>query len=1503
MMRFLVFPAHIILACCGLLALTVHAQIQRVPNTSLAMPSAPPTYGYTSVNAFGSLTFTNPICLASPPGETNRIFILGKNGTIFVITNLANPTRSVFMDIQDRVTSSDSYSGGAGEQGLLGLAFHPGFATNGYFFVFYTGQATNGTTGEHDILSRFKVSAGNTNQGDPSSEVFFIRQYDRDVNHNSGDLHFGTDGYLYLTVGDEGLEYDGRNNAQFINSNFFSAMLRLDVDKRPGNLPPNAGTEFATTANYAIPIDNPFIGVTNFTGFTVNSNLVRTEFWAMGFRNAWRWNFDFFTNSFGTNVLYLGDVGQDHYEEVDVIQRGGNYGWAYWEGTNVASGGSTGLPHTPYITNQAVNVYFPIVNYPHNSTPTGGNCVIGGVVYRGQRLSQLYGMYVYGDEVDGNVWSLVASNYTVASTNINSSSGPTAPIFNVGSSAHISAFGTDPANGDVLFAELSSGNNGTIQRITYNNVTNGAPLPATLYDTGAFINLMSLTGPLDPLQAASGIVPYSINVPFWSDNAIKSRWFSVPNTNLDITFNPNGNWSFPTGTVWIKHFNLELTNGDPSSQIRLETRLLVKNSAGIYMAQPIAGADQRPTATLVSAAGFDEMVFLINDGGTIRTQDWHYPSQNECATCHTPAGGFGLGTRTEQLNCSFDYGSGATNEIQALSAAGYFSSPVTNDAHTLLALAAATNTSASLEFRSRSFLMANCSQCHQPAGTAQNANWDARITTPTALAGLIYGSLNNNLGNASNCVIAPGSLTNSALLTDISTRGANSIQMPPLDSSVVDTAGTNLISQWILSLTNTFWLGAAPDPQTITPGNSAVYSVTYVATGDYTSNVSLTVSGLPTGAGSGFSPATFNNNATNSTLTVTTTGATPTGTYILTISGTDGTQTNTDTVSLIVINNLTAAPGTLVWTNAGMDANWSTALNWLNVTAGGNGAPGPANDLLFTNTAAVGTANTTNNLVDTGLSVASLQYANNNTSPNYHLTLIENGQTLTITNGLLVGTGTDAGAGSVVNAIMTGTGGTLSLNGGNLFVAQGSGSDGAHLATLDLSGLGTFNANIAKLGLGVPNGAGGLPRAAGVLRLARTNTISISTTGITNGLLVAWNGNTGASTPGATKPSLLYLGQTNSIYADTVWIGSVKTPDALLAFNPIGLHSPAAYFRGISGAGSRISLWAIGNDSPQNSSNQNTSGTNDFTGGTVDALVNNLTIGVTSTGNSGGGISGSGMGVLTFNGGVFDVNTVTNGWSLGTGTVTNNGVGIINVNGGTFKVNNVLAMAFDTGGGFSGQSGTLNIRNGTVLANTIVSGGGTNIITLNNATLAITNRVGTPGLGISLFAITNSTLHLNLNGSAIGTNIVVSNLLANGASTIVIDSVVNVSGSTTFPLIHYTGSSPANGNFVKGALPAGFAGNLVNNTAQKRIDLVVAPATQVTPQINALTLTGTSLMIGGSNGFPGSWYYVLTSTNLMLPRNQWLPVSTNPFDVNGGFNFTNPLNPGAIQLFYLLQLQ
>src|SRR6185437_10437276 len=202
-------------------------------------------------------------------------------------------------------------------------------------------------------------------------------------------------------------------------------------------------------------------------------------------------------------------------------------------------------------------------------------------------------------------------------------------------------------------------------------------------------------------------------------------------------------------------------------------------------------------------------------------------------------------------------------------------------------------------------------------------------------------------------------------------------------------------------------------------------SINFVATPDFTNDVTLSISGLPSGANGNFVPTIVNSTTTNSTLTITTSGATPTGNYTLIVTGIGNNVTNTDTFGLNIVGNI-VSPGTLLWTNAsGTDTNWSTALNWTNLSAGGYGPPYSANDLLFTNSSLAASTGTTNNAVDANFTVASLTYANNSTSPNYHVTLIKNGQTLVATNGLTVGTGTDAGANNLVNAIITGANGTL----------------------------------------------------------------------------------------------------------------------------------------------------------------------------------------------------------------------------------------------------------------------------------------------------------------------------------------------------------------------------------------------------------------------------------------------------------------------------------------------
>jgi glucose/arabinose dehydrogenase/mono/diheme cytochrome c family protein len=747
------------LACSSLLAAsaistTSASGLVREANTTLRLPQTPATLGYALSNAFGTLKFTDPLVIRHPPGETNRLFIVEQIGRIIVLTNLAQPDRTVFLDLRNRLPSPVAPD----ERGLLGLTFHPGFATNRWFYVFYTPLASGaGGTRLYNRLSRFDVSPDDPNSALADSEQILINQEDDASNHNGGDLHFGPDGYLYVSLGDEGGANDDQNNSQRIDQDFFSAIMRLDVDKRPGSLDPNPHPALAP-GGYTVPPDNPFIGATVFNGRAVDPARVRTEFYAVGLRNPWRMTFDPLTG-----LLYCADVGQDAWEEIDIIVKGGNYGWAYREGKHRGPKSSQAPPGFTSID--------PIYEYAHGTSGSfTGLSITGGVVYRGDAFGQLYGAYLFADWFAGHIWAIRYDGKQAYG------------LERLAGEAGISAFGIDPRNGDVLIGSL---NRDVIQRLVYSARPVGTPLPETLAETGAFTDLTTL-------QPEPGIIPYSINVPFWSDAAIKTRWFSIPSTNLTIGYAPEAAWSFPTSSVWIKHFDLELVAGDPASKRRLETRFLVRNPVGVY-GITYRWDDTQTNAVLVPDAGLDE-TFEIRENGQSRTQVWHYPGRVECLVCHTPGGGLALGFNTPQLNRGFDHGAGLQNQIDALNRAGYFTTAVSNS-HTLRALAPASDTAQSLETRVRSYLAANCAHCHTPGGTGLGY-WDARIATPTSAAGLLHGHLRDPQGDSANRVIAPGSLSHSILLDRVTRTGAG--RMPPLASSVLNQEGIDLLSAWIL---------------------------------------------------------------------------------------------------------------------------------------------------------------------------------------------------------------------------------------------------------------------------------------------------------------------------------------------------------------------------------------------------------------------------------------------------------------------------------------------------------------------------------------------------------------------------------------------------------------------------------------------------------------------------------------------------------------------------------
>jgi uncharacterized repeat protein (TIGR03806 family) len=742
-------------AVCLVLSVLNSMALERQANTTLKLPLEPtrtsPEGTYQTLDAFPGLTFDHPVQIVSPPGD-QRLFIVERTGKILVIPDLTTPQPAVFLDITDRVASDYDVNG---NEGITSLAFHPNYAAQGFFYIIYTYYSRPAVSaGRHDKLARFRVSPTDPNRALPESETPILVIRDEGVGHDWNHVVFGPDGYLYMACGDEGDAFDQYQNSQRIDKDFFSGIIRIDVDQRPGSLPPNPHP--AIYGAYAIPPDNPFVSATSFLGQPVDSRRVRTEFWAVGLRNPWRLYFDE-----PTGHVYCGDVGQYGTEEIDLIERGGNYGWNFFEGINRGYGGK---PPETVVFNS------PLFHYSHGYGTDQGNSVTGGLVYRGNDLSALDGAYIFADYSSGNIWALRHEGPTVTS------------LQRLCGELGVASFGRNPVTGDVLLVDHDEGK---IKKLTYSGPITGEPLPELLSETGAFTDLARLT-------PHPGILPYDINVPFWSDGAEKKRWFSLPEMNDQIGFAPHGNWSFPDGTVWIKQFDLELVQGDPSSRRRIETRFLVKNSAGIY-GLSYRWNEAQTDAVLAPDAGMEETFEVTDATGAQHTQVWRFPARNECLACHTGVGGFALGFNTAQLNRLMDYGDGQTeNQLSALSRMGYLTPPAADPAE-LVALASANDDRATREHRVRSYLQANCAHCHQPGGAVQSA-WDARISTPLPFANIVKSSVRSS-GDANTRMVLPGAPSQSLLLTRISQLGPG--HMPPLATKVLDGQAIHLLTDWI----------------------------------------------------------------------------------------------------------------------------------------------------------------------------------------------------------------------------------------------------------------------------------------------------------------------------------------------------------------------------------------------------------------------------------------------------------------------------------------------------------------------------------------------------------------------------------------------------------------------------------------------------------------------------------------------------------------------------------
>ncbi len=342
--------------------------LQPMPDTPLPLKQ---------VRAFPNVRFRRPIVLTHAGDGSDRVYVASQLGTIQVFANnpqLEESQLATFLDIENKVMYKDNEN----EEGLLGFAFHPKFKENGQFFLYYTTRDAAHTS----VVSRFRTLKGDPTKADPKSEEELLRIPQPYWNHNGGALAFGPDGHLYIALGDGGFKDDPHGHGQNLET-LLGSILRIDVDHQsPGK-------------KYAIPADNPFVG----------KEKAQPEIYAYGFRNVWGMAFDKETGHF-----WAADVGQDLWEEIDIVVKGGNYGWKLREATHKFKGGADARP----------DLIEPIWEYHHDI----GKSITGGVVYRGKKFPELTGCFLYADYVSGKVWALkydhqakkVVANYSIQDT-------------------------------------------------------------------------------------------------------------------------------------------------------------------------------------------------------------------------------------------------------------------------------------------------------------------------------------------------------------------------------------------------------------------------------------------------------------------------------------------------------------------------------------------------------------------------------------------------------------------------------------------------------------------------------------------------------------------------------------------------------------------------------------------------------------------------------------------------------------------------------------------------------------------------------------------------------------------------------------------------------------------------------------------------------------------------------------------------------------------------------
>jgi uncharacterized repeat protein (TIGR03806 family) len=630
---------------------------------------------------------------------------------------------------------------------VYGVVLHPKFQQNGYMYV---SSITAMDHPDGSRVSRFTIADRNAMTADPASEKVILTW--PSGGHNGGCLRFGPDSYLYLSTGDGSGIADSRETGQDL-SDLLGSILRIDVDREEGG------------KAYRIPPDNPF----------ANTNGARGEVWAYGIRQCWKISFDA-----ATGDLWAGEVGQDLWESVYRIEKGGNYGWSIMEGNH---------PFRPERKRGPSPILKPIVEHGHAEFRS----LTGGFIYHGKRLPELKGAYIYGDYDTGRIWMLrydaanqkVTEHRELAKTRL-----------------RIVAWGQD-ADGEVYAVDFVSG-----------AIYHLAPAPPPANDAPVFPRKLSETGLFTDTAAlapARGLIPYSVNAELWSDGAAKERYMAIPGAAKveyeTVTYPQPApgsipGWRFPDGSVMVKTFFLET---EPGKRRRLETRLLVCKIMGgteeygdqVWNGYTYIWNDDQTDAELADARGVDS-VFTLRTAVGERKQNWHFPSRAECSMCHTYTAKYTLGVNTAQLNKDHDYGGVVANQLATLEHIGLFDRKLPAPVQQLARLADYRDPKADLDARARAYLHANCSHCHRKWGGG-NAEFQLISTLPLRSLGVIGVKPGQGTFDLKDPrILAPGEPERSLIYHRMTLLGLG--RMPHIASTVVDDAAVKLIGDWIRAM-------------------------------------------------------------------------------------------------------------------------------------------------------------------------------------------------------------------------------------------------------------------------------------------------------------------------------------------------------------------------------------------------------------------------------------------------------------------------------------------------------------------------------------------------------------------------------------------------------------------------------------------------------------------------------------------------------------------------------